>query len=482
MLLAIGLLAFGLVVVRLVLVTEELEAHRNQLDHVAHHDSVTGLPNRAMFERQLNELRRVDDPQPVAVLYVDLDDFKDVNDRHGHEVGDQVLAEAGARLSASVRGRDMVARVGGDEFAVLVTGGRIEDVAGRVAVRVQHRLAPPFVPPGLDDSEAVSLMASIGVAAPVDDLGPALRAADNAMYRAKRAGKGRIARARASDFPDPPDDELTPAEVAVAIESGRTSVAYQPVVELRSGRVVGAEALLRWTSPSDVDVPTADVVARAEASGAMVELGRWVVAQAAATAGEWERTLGERAPWVSVNLSRLEAAQENLHQEITAVLAECALAPRRLVLEVKADALAELGRSGVARVRWLRSAGVRVAADDFGVGSQPLTTLGSDLVDLVKLDRAYVTAALEDDAVLADLVARAGNLGAITLAEGIEDAKELAVVRHLGAALGQGYYFAPPLSDVQFLELLEAQVSQPLEGLSAWGIGGAFHRPRTVPR
>ena len=157
-------------------------------------------------------------------------------------------------------------------------------------------------------------------------------------------------------------------------------------------------------------------------------------------------------------------------------MASGGLAPRRLVLEVPADTLAELDDDGLRRLRWLRTAGVRVAADDFGVGSQPLDLLGSDVVDLVKLDRAYVTAGMEDDAVLADLLERAGNLGAVTVAEGIETTEELDVVRQLGGSLGQGYLFAAPLAPESFLELLISQSERPLQGLSAWLPGGPLAR------
>lgn len=472
-LLAMGMVTFGLVVVRMILVTEDLAQHRNQLDHMAHHDLVSGLPNRAMFERRMRELRSGEDPPEVAVLYVDLDDFKDINDRFGHEVGDLVLAEVGLRLKASVRGNDMVARMGGDEFAVLVMGDRIEDAAGRVAVRIQHRLSPPFRPPNLDDhGEAVSLRASIGVAAPVTDLDRALRVADAAMYRAKRAGKGRIARAGVIDLTDGAANVLTEEDLAAGLKSGLASVAFQPVIDLGSGRVVGAEALLRWRTAAGDSVPTAHVVAIAERSGAIVEFGRWMTTESIRSAVEWKHSLGDRAPWLSVNLSRLEVAQDTLHQSVTNALAAGGLSPNRLVLEVTADILAELDPAGMARLRWLRSAGVRIAADDFGVGSQPLEKLGADVVDMVKLDRAYVTAGLEDDAVLADLLHRAGNLGAVTVAEGIETTEELGIVRQFGASLGQGYLFAAPLEHAPFLELLHLQSERPLDGIDPWLPGG----------
>ena len=195
-LLAMGIAALGLVVMRLVLLAESLDRDRDQLDHLAHHDPVSGLPNRVMFERRVRQLCSVERPPGVALLYVDLDNFKDINDRCGHEVGDRVLGEVGARLAASLRVGDIVARVGGDEFVVLVIGDRIEAAADRVAGRIQEQLSAPFRPPGLDpDAGPIQIRASIGVVAPALDLARALRGAEEAMYAAKQAGRNRIAHA-----------------------------------------------------------------------------------------------------------------------------------------------------------------------------------------------------------------------------------------------------------------------------------------------
>ncbi|MCB1028906.1 MAG: EAL domain-containing protein, partial [Microthrixaceae bacterium] len=285
----------------------------------------------------------------------------------------------------------------------------------------------------------------------------------------------RIARAGVIDLSEGAE-QMTDADLISGMSEGLASAVFQPVIDLGSGRVVGAEALLRWRTEDGETVPTAHVVALAERSGAIVELGRWMLNEAIRSAVEWKQVLGDRAPWLAVNLSRLEMAQDTLHQAVTTAMASGGLAPRRLVLEVPADTLAELDDDGLRRLRWLRTAGVRVAADDFGVGSQPLDLLGSDVVDLVKLDRAYVTAGMEDDAVLADLLERAGNLGAVTVAEGIETTEELDVVRQLGGSLGQGYLFAAPLAPESFLELLISQSERPLQGLSAWLPGGPLAR------
>jgi diguanylate cyclase (GGDEF)-like protein len=437
-------------------VTLENRRLEQQLKHQAFHDGLTRLANRALLtnriEHALNR-RSVDDS--VAILYLDLDDFKLINDGLGHSAGDQLLIAVAERLRACLRPFDTAARLGGDEFAVLIEDARTPQDAVRVAQRIEEALATPFA---LERQE-VTIGASVGVVwagharADAEEL---LRNADIAMYRAKGAGGGIELFERSMQVAVEERHGMK-ADLQRAMEQGGLIPYYQPVVHLATGRITGVEALLRWIHPERGLLSPAEFVPLAEETGLIVAIDQMVLRESLRQLREWQQTLGPQAPQrVSVNVSSRALRDPEFGRRVLSEVEAARLEPSSLVLEITETVLLEDLDTACTRLQQLRDAGVRIAIDDFGTGYSSLGYLRRLPVDIVKIDRTFVAGidtAVEERSLTLAIVRMLGMLDVEICAEGIETAQQLAYVEAMGCDLGQGYGLSRPLpsADVEIL-------------------------------
>ena len=437
-----------------------------RLAHQAFHDPLTNLANRLLFTERLEHALRLArrGTRPVTVIFIDLDDFKNVNDTLGHAAGDHLLVELAHRLLACVRLGDTAARLGGDEFAVLVEEGAGLDEAWPIAERLLEAVQRPLAVAGRD----VALSASLGIAScdggeeTASDL---LRNADVAMYRAKTEGKGRVVLFEASMQTAIRERLDLEADLRGAGGRGEWELVYQPLVALASGRTVGAEALLRWNHPTRGRLLPGDFLPAAESAGALPDIERWVVEEACRCAAQWP-ALDETGvrPLLSVNATAAFLASEGLVETIERALVASGLGAGRLVVELTEGAAVEDAPTTFRAMRRLRKAGVRMAVDDFGTGYSSLSYLRDMPIDILKLDKLFVDGVAEDsDAHLLTrgIVDLARTLGKLVVAEGIEREDQAARLREYGCTLGQGYLFSRPLSARALLERLEAESDRP---------------------
>ncbi len=419
----------------------KLRSLQDQLHHQAYHDPLTDLPNRTLFmERVRDELARGNGQ--VAVLFVDVDDFKTVNDSLGHAVGDALLASVAERLRGCVRPQDTVARLGGDEFAVMLPGVEDPLVDGRA---VATRILRAFELPVEAGPELVSVHLSVGVAdsrQSGDDSDELIRNADVAMYQAKSKGKSRFELFEPSMAAAIVHRHDTKEELAKAIEREQMVVEYQPIVALDTGRIVAAEALVRWEHPVRGLVPPADFVPLAEETGLIVPLGRHVLREACRQARLWQDDEPLR---MHVNLSVAELRDPGLVEHVMAAIRDAGIDPGQLVIEITESQL--LAGASVERFAELRALGVRIALDDFGTGYSSLSCLHSLPLDTLKIAKPFIdglTAGGRESSFVSMIVDLARTLDLEVIAEGIEHADQLAALRELGAGLGQGFYLGRP--------------------------------------
>ncbi len=440
-------------------VTARLVLER-RLEHQAFHDPLTALPNRALFRDRLGHAldRMKRQPGLVAVLFLDLDDFKVVNDTLGHEAGDRLLVAVGERLRGALRPEDTLARLGGDEFTVLLEDLPNAAEARRTAERLAAILRPSFRLDGRD----VFVSASLGIAVPTtEDQGPddLLRLADVAMYQAKHSGKNRFAVFDTGMDAHAWQRLNLEAELRQAIDEEQLRLHYQPLVDLATERVVEVEALVRWQHPERGLIPPGDFIPLAEETGLIVPLGRWVLDEACRQAAEWSRTdPASAAVGIAVNLSARQFRHAGLVDDVALALAKAGLAPERLKLEITETAAVEDASSTIAAMRALKELGVRLAIDDFGAGYSGLSYLRRCPVDALKIDRAYVAGLgrdAADAAMVRAVVVFARTLGLSVTAEGVETATQLAELRALGCERGQGFLFARPLPVEDILRFLD---------------------------
>jgi diguanylate cyclase (GGDEF)-like protein/PAS domain S-box-containing protein len=440
---------------------EERKSFEQQLTHQAFHDPLTNLANRALFgDRVEHALARAGrDGGTVAVLFLDLDDFKRVNDSLGHQAGDQLLLDVARRLDACIRPGDTAARLGGDEFAVLVEAPRSVQDAARVAERVLAELAGSFRVAGTD----VLIAASIGIAiSGMPDLRAAdlLRNADLAMYAAKAAGKG-IARTFEPSMHLTAVDRIELEErLREAVERGQIVVHYQPIVSVVDGAVVGAEALARWEHPERGLVSPDAFIPMAEETGLIAGIGRTVLATACRDAAAWA---GDgTGPSVSVNLSVRQLSTEAIIDDVRVALDAAGLPPDRLTLEITESALLTDAAATIDRLRRLKDIGVRLSIDDFGTGYSALSYLRAFPLDELKIDRSFVQS-MRDDPRVARLVGAIVQIGAAlgleTVAEGVEHEAEADMLRAFGCDRAQGFLFAHPMPAGSIARLLEDRTS-----------------------
>ena len=410
---------------------------------------MTGLANRALFlDRVGHALRRSDrQATPVAVLFLDLDDFKTVNDSLGHDAGDQLLIAVGHRLKEVSRASDTVARFGGDEFAVLVESGDMPQTAEDVAERLVEALRAPF---RLDGAE-VAIQASVGIALgqPPDDApGDLLRDADMAMYLAKHNGKGRFEMFR-QGMQDEALKRLTiTADLRRGIDDGQLEVYYQPIVTARDATPTGAEALVRWNHPRRGLLNPIEFVDVAESTGLIVPLGDWVLNQACRQAQAWRQdNVVDDDFYIAVNLSARQLVEATLVDSVARALRDSGLPASALVLEITESNIMVNFDAGLARLRSLKDLGVRLALDDYGTGYSSLNRLGTLPVDIVKIDKSFIDEVTlkSGAALIKSVVDVTAALGLKSVAEGVEHPDQLVALNGLGCETIQGYLFAKPM-------------------------------------
>jgi diguanylate cyclase (GGDEF)-like protein len=411
-------------------------------------DSLTRLPNRVLFQDRVGHAlaRSTRHPGRIAVLFIDLDDFKNVNDSMGHATGDQLLRTVAERVKACLRPSDTAARLGGDEFAVLVEDLRNEDEAKTIAQRLLDSLKVPVVLRGKE----LNVGASIGVAfnAVGDTVEDMLRNADVAMYSAKRELKGRFELYVPSMHAEVVDRLNVETELQRALDEDELVVHYQPLVHLDTGRLTGVEALVRWEHPTRGLLLPADFIEVAEQAGVIVPLGRWVLEQACRDAAVWKARFPGRDFSVSVNLSPRQFLQADVVEMVRDVLAHTGLHPSALVLELTEGVMMFDSAQTISQLAGLKSLGVRLAIDDFGTGYSSLSYLRELPFDILKIDKLFIDgiAGGPSESGFARAIMRlARTLDLQTVAEGVEGASQVAELKGLQCDVGQGFFFAKPL-------------------------------------
>jgi len=439
----------------------QLTELKEQLRHQAYHDPLTGLANRALFtERVEHALERGGrPPQAVSIMFIDLDDFKTINDSLGHACGDELLRSVAARIDGVLRPGDTAARLGGDEFAVLLEGVA-EDGAARAADRILDSLRTPISLAGNE----VFVHASLGIAATMPGRMRAdefLRNADVAMYVAKSGGKDRYAIFEPSMHATVLGRMEMEAELRAALDSGGLTLAFQPIVSLADGWVIGAEALARWPHPVRGSVPPSDFIPLAEDTGQIIPIGRWVMRQACRSARAWQDIGPEyRRFKVGVNLSARQLQYAGLVDDVAAALSDSGLSGDCLLLEITESSMMRDAEGAVRVLEQLKSMGVGIAIDDFGTGYSSLSYLRRFPVDILKIDKSFVDGLVcgPEESALAKAVVHIGRtLGIETVAEGIEHESQIQRLRAMGCSLGQGFFISRPLSEASMGEFLRAR-------------------------
>ncbi|MDQ3765773.1 MAG: EAL domain-containing protein [Actinomycetota bacterium] len=460
---------FALVIIRLIGLVSDIKRRKaleTELSHLAFHDHLTGLPNRALFRDRLETaLRRATRRgEPLAVVMIDMDGFKGINDSMGHHVGDSVLVEIAHRIEASLRASDTCGRLGGDEFGLL-----LEESDAAIALKAVERLYEELLPPFIFEDTEFFLQASSGisVAAGGEDEDALLRNADSAMYAAKERGDGNC-QVFEPQVHNRAIQELTlRSELRRAIANDEFLLEYQAIADLTTGRTVGAEALVRWIHPTKGSIPSKHFIEIAEQTGLIVPLGGWVLENACREAAMWNLlSEGRPAFHLAVSLSARQLGDPELAERIGEILSATGLAAKNLVLEITETSLAGDLEPAIDDMRRLKELGVRLAIDDFGAGYSSLPNLKRLPVDMVKIDRGLVgeTASTPEEWSLTHAIVKLIRaLGLETVAEGIEDVAALAHVRDLGCDLAQGSYIAEPMPAETLRELLMTQdASEPL--------------------
>jgi diguanylate cyclase (GGDEF)-like protein len=441
--------------------TDELQTSKEHFRHAAYHDALTNLPNRALFTDHLKLSIERTKRQPghhFAVLFMDLDRFKNINDSLGHIYGDQLLVAIAKRLRACLRQVDVIARLGGDEFAILLDGFTDPDDVLRVAEKIQKVISEPLT---IDRNEAFT-SASIGIALsstgyerPED----VLRDADTAMYRAKDGGKARhevfdeVMYARAVSLLNLEND------LRRAIERQEFQVYYQPIVTLKTGSICGFEALVRWQHPTRGMISPLEFIPLAEETGLIIPLGQWVLEESCRQMREWqEQSFANRMLTVSVNLSGKQLSRSDLCEQINLILERTGLDPRSLKLEITESVVMENADLAINMLKQLHDLGIQLSIDDFGTGYSSLSYLHRFPVDNLKIDRSFIgRMGLGDEnlEIVRTIVMLARNLRMEVIAEGIETEEQLAQLRALSCGFGQGYLFSVPVAAEMATALLQ---------------------------
>ena len=425
---------------------------------LAHYDELTGLPNRNMFNQQLTralaQARRHD--KPLAILFVDLDRFKNINDTLGHEAGDRVLKEIAGRLRGCLREVDTIGRLGGDEFVVLIEELPQPAQVAVVAQKILAAVAKPFVL----DAQEFHITASIGIStypADSEDMQSLLKNADISMYRAKEQGKNNFQFYSAQMNVHTLERLAMESDLRRALQRNEFVLHYQPKVDIASGRICGVEALVRWQQPGKALIPPAQFIALAEETGLIVPIGEWVLKTACVQNKSWQDR-GLPRLRMAVNLSARQFAQENLVQDVARVLGETGLAPAALELEITESMVMSNPQRAVKLLDKLKAMGIHLSIDDFGTGYSSLGYLKRFPLDSVKIDRSFIQdlpGDRDDAAITEAIIAMAHSLSLKVIAEGVETGEQLRFLRKHGCDEMQGYFFSRPLPEDEFLCLLQ---------------------------
>ncbi|SFF55752.1 PAS domain S-box-containing protein/diguanylate cyclase (GGDEF) domain-containing protein [Actinoplanes philippinensis] len=436
---------------------------QNELTHQAFHDSMTGLANRVLFNDRLAHAvaRSTRDGSVIGVLFIDLDDFKMVNDTLGHAVGDQLLIEVAHRIAGALRADDTAARLGGDEFAAIVENvndpGAVEETANRIFAA----LAEPII----TDAKPLYAMASIGITTTPEgaDADELLRQADLALYVAKGAGKNQWRRYQAHLHNEMVERLELRSALDHAVNEGHFLLHYQPIVDLSSGTAVGFEALVRWHHPKRGVITPDQFIEVAEESGLILPMGRWVLEEALRTVAEWRRILPPgQAPYMSVNVSVRQFRESGFVEQVRTALANTGVPPEALMLEITETLLVKDDERIWTDLGVLREMGIRIAIDDFGTGYSSLGYLRSRPIDIIKIDKTFIDDMVlgqQPMALVSGIVSLAQSLGLAVVAEGIEDTAHRDVLIRLGCPLGQGFLFSSPLGPTEVLAWLRSPQS-----------------------
>jgi diguanylate cyclase (GGDEF)-like protein/PAS domain S-box-containing protein len=458
-----------------------------ELLHQAFHDSLTGLANRALFLDRIDHalMHSIRDPERIGVLFIDLDDFKVINDTQGHAAGDRVLQHVSMTLLNATRGCDTVSRLGGDEFAVLLERVNQDEGPEVAAQRIVNALARPIeVEPG----RCVTVAASIGIAVRtrVEERDELMRNADVALYEAKTRARGRWVVYDPAMHAALVDKVSLEADLRAAIErcqlahrpglektgtyprfgdqssQSQISLAYQPIVDMASESLTGFEALLRWTHPERGAISPSTFIPVAEESGLILALGRWALRTACHQAAHWNATAG-RPVTVTVNLSGRQLQDEALALDVEAALRESGLDSSQLILEMTESVIMQESSTAQARLHELKELGVRIAIDDFGTGYSSLSHLQQFPVDILKIDRSFLQKMHQgpnDAALVRTIIALAKLLSLRTIAEGVEDAEQQHQLRELGCDSAQGFLFGRPMTVAEVESLIVPGLTQ----------------------
>lgn len=461
-------------------ITQKKRAEQ-ELRYLANYDTLTGLPNRALLAERLSRatVRARRQGSRVAVLFIDLDHFKEVNDSLGHATGDRLLRAAAARLQLAVGPTDTVARLGGDEFTVIV-----EDLAdGEAAMALARRLIAAFASPlEVDGRQQVGITPSIGISLyPDHGLVPTdlLKFADTAMYQAKSRGRN-----TAMLYNDAMDTEARQraqrlGALRLALAQNEFRLVFQPRLNLRSGAIVGVEALLRWRSAELGEVGPAQFIPLAEESGLILPIGEWVLRQACRTLRQWQdEGLDDLA--CSINVSVLQVLHAPLAEQLTAILAETDIAPGRIELELTESMVMQNAEQTLGVLHSLRQIGVRIAIDDFGTGYSSLVYLKRLPIDTIKIDKEFIgdlTDDPDDKAITTTVIRMAQSLGLHVVAEGVETEAQLGYLRDRGCDEIQGYWLSPPLEPAQALAFVRSHAHAPSATVRPTGVSA--HGPRS---
>ena len=432
-------------------ISSQLKESKEHFRHAAFHDALTNLPNRALLAENLKfviERAKQHEDYQFAVLFLDLDRFKNVNDSLGHSIGDQLLIAMARRLESCIRESDMVARLGGDEFAILLDGIPNQNEAAKMARRIQEKLQSPFNLSGHEVFTTTSLgiaLSSTGYDHPEN----MLRDADTAMYRAKAQGKACYEIFDKGMHTHAVYVLQMENDLRRAIDREELRVHYQPIVSLDSGQLAGFEALVRWQHPERGFINPSDFIPLAEDTGLIVPLGLWVLRRACEQLGQWQwQSAANRSLFMSVNLSGKQVARPKLVSEIRQVLEETRIDPKYLKLEITESAVMENAETAVQLLRRLKALGVQLSIDDFGTGYSSLGYLHRFPVNSLKIDRSFVGRigeAAENIEIVRTIISLAENMGMEVVAEGVETLSQLAQLRKLNCQYGQGYLFSRPV-------------------------------------
>jgi diguanylate cyclase (GGDEF)-like protein/PAS domain S-box-containing protein len=437
----------------------ERKAFEDELRHQAFHDSLTGLANRALYEDRVQHalagsLRA---PQSLAVLFLDLDDFKNINDSLGHRAGDALLQGIAARIDPLLRPTDTAARLGGDEFAVLLDGVDGKTQARAIAQRILDALRDPFT----IDERKLNVTASVGIAlndgsVRADEM---LRNADIAMYAAKADGKNSIHAFEQKMHTRALERLELRGELQRALVDGQFYLDYQPIVSLEERRAVGAEALVRWHHPTRGRLAPDQFIGLTEETGLIVPLGRWILERACAQTREWQLALAQTQPiYVCVNVSIRQLQEHDFPQTVADVLARTQLDPQSLVLEITEGMLADDQDAIVRQLTLLKRLGLRIAVDDFGTGYSSLSHLRQFPIDILKIDKSFIDELHGDDqkaGLVQGIISLGESLHLDVIAEGIEHQQQADRLKRMHSPLGQGYLFSKPIPPNEVLALMQ---------------------------